>query len=409
MKMMHKKLAMPFLAFAVTAALAAGCGKGNENDSDISASVDIQINDGEVEENQEDRFILTPDNPPNEGILFADLEAEGRSGHLGHALVEYAQGEILAFYPNCSAEDEYWKGHSGHGWMEYKRSTDGGETWSEPFIEPNSKKLFEETDGTETMMCEKAICTNDGTIVLFYLTCDMVTRGHAWEPNLEPRYALSHDGGETFSETREVIKTKQKYKRISGRIYDADYRDGVIYVLLNTSGVTDLFVSEDNGENFQRRSTLPFRTVAGYANFYGTMEFMPNGDLIAYTYNESDEYNIPYAISHDSGLTWEEPSTAYFEKKIRNPQLAYFGDKWWMHGRSGSKGENNGHFVLYSSEDGVNWDSGQYLQMKTAGFGAYSNNLVVHCKDGSERLLIQASHAYYQNRTNVYHWWIDKY
>lgn len=46
---------------------------------------------------------------------------------MGHALVEYAPGCILAFYPNCSDANG---GHTGDGWMEYKRSEDGGRTWS---------------------------------------------------------------------------------------------------------------------------------------------------------------------------------------------------------------------------------------------------------------------------------------
>ena len=39
--------------------------------------------------------------------------------------------KILAFYPNCSLDE---KGHSAVGWMEYKRSVDYGETWSQPYI-----------------------------------------------------------------------------------------------------------------------------------------------------------------------------------------------------------------------------------------------------------------------------------
>ena len=39
--------------------------------------------------------------------------------------------KILAFYPNCSLDE---KGHSAVGWMEYKRSEDYGETWSQPYI-----------------------------------------------------------------------------------------------------------------------------------------------------------------------------------------------------------------------------------------------------------------------------------
>ena len=68
---------------------------------------------------------------PPEGNVFVNHEINGRSGHLGHALVEYEEGKILAFYPNWSLDE---KGHSAIRWMEYKRSEDYGETWSQPYI-----------------------------------------------------------------------------------------------------------------------------------------------------------------------------------------------------------------------------------------------------------------------------------
>jgi hypothetical protein len=83
-------------------------------------------------------FTVTPPDPPNEGILFVNHKLASRSGHLGHALVEAADGKILAFYADCSDDDE---GHSGVGWMECKRSTDGGRTWSKPEPHPHSKRV----------------------------------------------------------------------------------------------------------------------------------------------------------------------------------------------------------------------------------------------------------------------------
>ena len=357
----------------------------------------------------ETRFRLTPGNPPNDGILFANHEPNNRSGHMGHALVEYAPGKILAFYPNCSAEDMRWKGHSGFGWMEYKRSTDSGRTWSEPFIEPNSKALFDANCG-RTMMCEKAICADDGTIVLFYLTCDMKTNGHIWEPYFEPKIAYSSDGGETWSNA-------ELFLHEAGRVYDVVKKDGKIYVLFFANaelpGVAHLrenpyrlYVSADNGRTFELRSELPFQSTINC--YYGTMSFMPDGRLIAYIYDERDEYNPKYLISGDEGRTWSVNRRAFFEKKIRNPQLVLFGDTWFMHGRSGSFGENSGHFILYSSRDAIHWDEGCYLRFATEGAGAYSNNLIVHDPNGVERLLIQTSHAYQQNKTNTIMWWLDK-
>ncbi len=359
-------------------------------------------------ENWLNRFELSPKDAPNDGILFADHSPKGRSGHMGHALVEYGKGKLLAFYPNCSAIDPRYKGHSGDGWMEYRRSIDGGRTWSEPIVEPHSKALHEAQCG-RTMMCEKAVCTEDGTIVLFYLTCDMRTNGHIWEPYFEPYYAFSTDGGETWSELHLFVHE-------AGRIYDVLYRDGVMYALFYANaelpGVAHerdhdyrLYVSEDGGKKWELRSVLPFQSTMHC--YYGTMEFMPDGRLIAYIYDEKDEYNLKYLVSEDGGRTWGVNRRAFFEKKIRNPQLVYFDGTWFMHGRSGSFGKDRGHFVLYSSQDGVNWDAGQYLRMATAGAGAYSNNLVVHLPEGENRLMIQTSHAYEGNKTNTIMWWID--
>ncbi len=83
---------------------------------------------------------VTPGNIPNDGIMFVDHSKAHRGGHLGHALVQCANDDVLAFYPNCGSEFE---GHSGNGWMEYKRSSDEynpdycisddmGKTWNKP-------------------------------------------------------------------------------------------------------------------------------------------------------------------------------------------------------------------------------------------------------------------------------------
>jgi hypothetical protein len=355
-----------------------------------------------------DDFRLTPGNPPNDGILFVNHEPQSRSGHMGHALVEYAPGRLLAFYPSCSSEDARFKGHSGYGWMEYKRSEDGGATWSAPIIEPNSKALFDEQIG-RTMMCEKAVSPEEGTVVLFYLTCDMQTNGHVWEPYFEPKVATSHDGGQHFSQARLFLHEP-------GRIYDACVHNGAIYVLFFANpelpGIAHLteheyrlYVSEDGGESFALRSRLPFQSTKH--SYYGSFAFAPDGRLIAYAYDELDERNLKGLVSEDEGRSWGPQRRMFFEQKIRNPQFTFFADRFFVHGRSGNYGEHAGHFILYASLDGLNWDAGTILRHATEGAGAYSNNLIVHMPDGRERLLIQASHAYRENRTNILHWFLD--
>ena len=68
--------------------------------------------------------------------IFLNHEEKQRSGHLGHAMVRCADGSILAFYSNCSGTHGWTQtagGHTMQGWVEYRRSTDNGKTWGEPF------------------------------------------------------------------------------------------------------------------------------------------------------------------------------------------------------------------------------------------------------------------------------------
>ena len=349
---------------------------------------------------------LSPANPPNEGILFVDHSAKRRSGHLGHALVQYEPGKLLAFYPNCSGDNG---GHSGVGWMEYKRSVDGGKTWGDAQVLSFSKKLHEKKMG-RSAMAEKAVVTDKGEIVLFYLICD-VAENALWQPYWVPLVCKSTDGGQNWSDPRPFGASR-------GRVYDVEYHDGEIRVLHFANDaikdwrgnakehVYELHVSNDGGDTFSKRSELPFITNQ---RGYGALGHLADGGLIAYVYNSANESMLDYLISMDGGKTWPKVGTSIVSRKIRNPQFAAFGGKYYLHGRSGAYGEGSGHMILYMSEDGITWDDGVYLRLREAGAGAYSNSIVVDPTEpgGKQRLLIQASHAYEDSRTNVLHWWLD--
>lgn len=368
-------------------------------------------------------FRSTPDNIPNAGEYFVDHSKNGRGGHLGHAMVEYAPNSILCFYANCDDSDLFHEigevnydtdfiGHSGRGWTEYKRSTDGGKTWSEGKPLAYSKQLYE-SGGIVSSFCEKAVMADDGAIVLFHLHC-YVEKDPIWEPYLYPRAQRSTDGGETWEPAVKVFNG-------NARIWDVTKKDGKIYVLFSEGKAKGLsfrdydiavtyylYASDDNGKSFYQVSRIPVVCDAG--TIYGTMEYLKDGRMIVYIYSCSSERYMKYFISEDGGKTWTEPMLSRFEKQIRNPQCIKFKDTYFMFGRAGIYGteEEKGHNVMYVSDDCINWDEGRFISMDEVGFTtAYYSNAIIVGEEGKERLLYQYSKGYRRALTNVMHRWID--
>ena len=345
---------------------------------------------------------------PDGGELFTDRHCTNESSHLGHGMVEYEKGKVLAFTSRNNGEN--WGGHNGFGYTEMKFSDDAGKSWSEAVPFPYSKTLYDMDLGLYSA-CEKAVLASDGTIIEFNLISDLIdSKGCGWEPYGRPTYSKSRDGGKTWGKA----KALSQYR---GRVYDARVFGGDIYVLAHLGrepmkGVLTsyhLYRSTDCGETFDDISTLPFYPTFDTACYYGTMSVLHDGRLIVYVYyDRGDERHIAYSTSGDMGLTWSRPEESYFAKRIRNMQLIAFENSFFCFGRSGSHGEEQeqGHNVVYCSKDGINWDEGHYLKYRTASAGAYSNAIIVH-DGGRERILYHASWAYRRSMTDVYQWFID--
>lgn len=335
------------------------------------------------------RITFTPE-------VFVDHEKNGRSGHLGHAMVKCADGSLLAFYSNDSGKAGYYRGHTMYGWVEYKRSHDNGLTWSEPTVLPYAWDAF--IDGVETIGCEKATCCDDGTIVLYCLS----SVGKDFEPYGIPHYLLSRDNGYTWSEPVQLYDKP-------GRIYDSRIKDGCVYCLFfvnpehvgaKPEDVYVLLTSTDNGKTFETRSVLPF-DAKGHA--YGNIFFRPDGTLVFYGYKVTDEYHLTVLESKDNGLTWSEPMESEVKKIARNPQIGYLKGWYILCGRS----ENGVNYVFYYSKDGMNWSNGILVNEGRRGGCYYSNIIPVTGADGEERLLVQYSESYAGACTNICHAWID--
>jgi len=355
---------------------------------------------------------IVPGGIPNDGILYVDHQKNGRSGHGGNTLTECTNGDIISFYSNVSGGEDNIKGHGVAGWSEYRRSTDAGKTWSDPVVLDYSKAVWE-GDEVFSALVFASTAAPDGTLIAFVVRF----ANERWGKQLPPAVLLSHDHGQTWSDPRDLDPSTD-VEAVS-LTFDACFvHNGEVFVVF-MGGARDycpgpytLYVSEDNGATFTKRSTLPFEN----ANYYVTAGVLPDGNLIVYSYPyrgaESDENNMHYVISEDEGETWSEVKTTYFAKRIRNPQLsAKIGDYYFIHGRSGSFGEAPGNFVLYSSRDAVHWDEGVLLHKKIyPGGDKYSGNEVIGKYDPStpNRLLIQSSIVYdaETSRVNERHWWV---
>ncbi len=336
----------------------------------------------------------------SDGELYVDNEARNRSGHMSHAMCEYEPGRVLAFNMNVSPKRN--DGHGQYGWVEYRRSLDAGVTFGEINTFPFSWEAF--LDGKFTVAVEKAVTCPDGSVIAFCLR-NSPYREICSEPFYTPYFVKSRDGGVTWGEARE-------FSPWAGRIYDAVVYDGAIYVLqfcndaeIHWTGrlpdhVYRVFRSLDMGETFEVISTVPQNTLN---RGYGSLLFMPDGALMFYCYNRTDEVNMDYMISRDKGLTWGEGGRIYLRHGIRNPQTALWDGMVILHGR-GSCGRG---FMLYTSPDGVHFDEGFVIEPDKE-YCYYSNNIVLKAPNGENRVLLQYSDSYRGGCVNVRHAWLEK-
>lgn len=330
----------------------------------------------------------------SEQTLYVDNKSRNRSGHMTHAMAEFAPGKLIVFNSNCSAVIH--GGHSTFGFVEYRISEDGGETYSDIFELPYSKKaLF---DGEYVISVEKAVALEDGRIVAICLRNNAHALCQPWDT---PMTVTSLDGGKSWTEEKELCTYK-------GRVYDACTYGGVIYALEFCNDGTGcfcgekpehlyrIFTSGDKGESFSELCVVPLPTEG---RGYGAMLFDSKGDLHVYAYNLNDEMHMDHIVSHDLGKNWEAAEACFLKDGIRNPQVAEIDGIYVCHGRNATADG----FVLYTSTDGCTWDDGCYLG-REKGACYYSNNIVLKDKESKNRLLIQYSEMYGKEHcVNVLH------
>ena len=337
----------------------------------------------------------------SEPILHVDNESRGRSGHMSHALAEWAPGKLIDFNSNCSAVIH--QGHSTFGWIEYQISEDGGKTFSGPYDFPISKKEF--IDGKHTVAVEKAVACNNGRIIAFCLFNDAHQLCEPWIT--PPAIVTSDDGGKNWSDKKSVFQH-------CGRIYDAVYYKEVVYVIQFCNDATisflgnkkehvyRLYKSENNGESFDEIAVIP---TDSEGRSYASILFDENEKLHLYIYNVNDEHHPDHLVSNDFGKSWVNAGVCHLAKGSRNIQTALIDGIFVLHCRGEEVNRNK--LALYTSENGYDWDEGTFVDSTEHNTCFYSNNIVLKDKDGTSRMLLQYSHSYFDKCVNIKHMWLE--
>ena len=316
------------------------------------------------------------------GTVVADMQHDspGRNSHGGPVCTQYANGNIVAFCTDTS-------GHNIDGWTIYAVSKDLGRTWDMHHKFKYSYDAYQRNP-KEPVWVEEGLVTKKGTAVLFITK---FVEGHRSNSDV----MRSHDNGGTWSDPQPVDGTFVGYPAAVAVVGETNY---VLFDSEQAGYV--LYESTDDGASWHKRGDLPFSKQL----FYGALCVMKDGRLIAGAYNSKDETHLYYCISDDQGRNWSKVERAYVDQKIRDPELAYLGGKYYLEGRSGQNGPGRERFVLYQSDDCIHWGKGIIVSSDERGPDGYSHNCIVRTgnKDCPKELMIEYSIAYKPRVTNEY-------
>jgi len=316
------------------------------------------------------------------GTLVADMQRDhpGRCSHGGPVCLQYQNGVIAAFYANTSD-------HNTDGWTEYALSEDGGRTWDKYNRLKYSFDCYERNP-KEPAWVEEGLVTGKGTAVLFlthFRKNERIGNG----------IMRSCDNGSTWTAYEPFGPGVVGYPCAVAVSGDTSY------VLFDSNqGRHLLYASTDDGETWQKRSALPLDED----KWYGALCVMGDGRLLAGAYTEKDESSFYYCISEDAGKAWSEQKAAKLDKKIRDPELAWIGGSYYLHGRAGQQGPGAHRFVLYKSGNGEDWSEGIIVSSDDHGPDGYSHNCLIRKGEKAEqdKLMVLYSIIYQGRDTNEY-------
>ncbi len=172
--------------------------------------------------------------------------------------------------------------------------------------------------------------------------------------NTGGRYHISKDAGKTWSDVKFIGKNLGVNAL---KIIDTN----TIYALLGSGvGVTDsvlLYISEDGGDNWQRRSTIPAR------GSNAKIEFLNANIGLLY-------FNKNLYKTNDAGQTWVKPlgydtTSNVLSTYILSEQIAYIGQD---NGGLLKSQDNHNSFTMINANSGLDYENKIYFKDIYNGF-----------------------------------------
>lgn len=225
--------------------------------------------------------------------------------------VEVANDEYYNAFPGLARLDDgtlitvYRKGvlHVGdRGYIVSKRSTDGGQTWSDEMVVADNPDL--------DLRDPNIALLSGGALIVNYFQYGLESPGTVRNGL---RVVHSHDGGETWGEpvlvgTGSFVATSAPVLQLpNGEILLAYYgsHEGSRYA-------TAYVNRSDDGGNWWLGETV-IATGAAYGKPFQepNLLLLENGDVLATIRSDGERPIIHTSVSKDQGETWSEPSQAF--------------------------------------------------------------------------------------------------
>lgn len=301
-----------------------------------------------------------------------------------------------------------------------KKSTDGGKTWGEDILVVDGENMLWTPPGTDTQyptsVSGPLMAVDGSRIYCFYLKQwywhvvedgKTVTKWSEDGPIMNIAYKLSTDGGQTWSEEKDITDQIDQCLREMGVIdpdLPADAKDGRGYLVTGAGhGIVLRHQKPD--------SPMPNGTVM----FMGWM--VTKDDIEAVGGNITAQYparNI-LVYSPDDGETWKVrlvPREAADDVPDMNESsIAENADgSLYVNGRSWNRSDVNMHYraVSFSPDGGYTWESARLdktlLDPGTGCFGsllAYDDDMMlfIHCDDEDYRTNVTIEASFDGGRT----------